>query len=282
MSVHIQPLSTLPQLRGLLEVTRLVRGERDLTRLVDAIAATIADSLGFRTVAINLYRPAEGDFMVTTVHGSDGGARGAARHDAQRGRLGPVLRGALSAPRRLSDPARRDRLGGRAVSHPRARAELRPRRLAPRGRADGADAGCGRNAARRRLGRRARVRAPPDRRGDRRARRLRGARDRRDRSRSGRRTLPRATVRRSPSCSTSRRRSSSSTRPTTSSGRSPAGSRQALEFEKVAVCLAPRRSLLPVGNGGLGAGRSRARLRPRPMPTWTRSSCRSSRSKGAT
>jgi PAS domain S-box-containing protein len=72
MSVHIEPLSTLPQLRGLLEVTRLVREERDLTRLVDAIAATIAVSLGFRTVAINLYRPAEGDFMVTTVHGSEG------------------------------------------------------------------------------------------------------------------------------------------------------------------------------------------------------------------
>lgn len=71
MSVHIQPLSTLPQLRGLLEVTRLVRDERDLTRLIDAIAATVADSLGFRTVAINLYRPAEGDFMVTTVHGSE-------------------------------------------------------------------------------------------------------------------------------------------------------------------------------------------------------------------
>ena len=72
MSVHVQPLSTLPQLRGLLEVTRLVRGERDLTRLVDGIASTIADSLGFRTVAINLYRPAENDFIVTTVHGSAG------------------------------------------------------------------------------------------------------------------------------------------------------------------------------------------------------------------
>ena len=71
MSVHIQPLATMPQLRGMLEVTRLVRDERDLTRLVDAIASTIAEALGFRTVAINLYRPAEGDFMVTTVHGSE-------------------------------------------------------------------------------------------------------------------------------------------------------------------------------------------------------------------
>ena len=62
MSVHSEPLSSLPQLRGLLEVTRLVREERDLTRLSDAIAATISDALGFRTVSINLYRPAEGDF----------------------------------------------------------------------------------------------------------------------------------------------------------------------------------------------------------------------------
>ena len=72
MSLHIEPLSSLPQLRGLLEVSRLVREERDLTRLTDQIAATISDSLGWSTVAINLYRPASGDFEVTTVHGNDG------------------------------------------------------------------------------------------------------------------------------------------------------------------------------------------------------------------
>ena len=72
MPLHIEPLSSLPQLRGLLEVTRLVRDERDLTRLVDRIAETISDSLGWGTVAINLYRPAEGDFEVTTVHGNEG------------------------------------------------------------------------------------------------------------------------------------------------------------------------------------------------------------------
>ena len=72
MSLHLEPLSSLPQLRGLLEVSRLVREERDLTRLTDQIAATISDSLGWSTVAINLYRPASGDFEVTTVHGNDG------------------------------------------------------------------------------------------------------------------------------------------------------------------------------------------------------------------
>ena len=50
----------------------LVRDERDLTRLVDRIAETISESLGWSTVAINLYRPAEGDFEVTTVHGNEG------------------------------------------------------------------------------------------------------------------------------------------------------------------------------------------------------------------
>ena len=72
MSLHLEPLSSLPQLRGLLEVTRLVRDERDLTRLVDGIAETISESLGWSTVAINLYRAAEGDFQVTTVHGNEG------------------------------------------------------------------------------------------------------------------------------------------------------------------------------------------------------------------
>ncbi len=64
-------LSTLSKLRGLLEATRLARDEHDLTRLCDRIAETISASLGFRTVAINLYRPAEGDYRVTTVHGND-------------------------------------------------------------------------------------------------------------------------------------------------------------------------------------------------------------------
>jgi PAS domain S-box-containing protein len=64
-------LPTLPELRGLLEVTRLVRDERDLTRLVDGITETVSSALGFNTVAINLFRPAEGDFAVVSVHGNE-------------------------------------------------------------------------------------------------------------------------------------------------------------------------------------------------------------------
>ena len=39
-------------------------------RVAAAIARTIAESLGYGTVAVNLYRPAWDDFCVTTVHGS--------------------------------------------------------------------------------------------------------------------------------------------------------------------------------------------------------------------
>jgi diguanylate cyclase (GGDEF)-like protein len=54
----------------LLEVTRLVRAEEDLPELLEAIARTIAESLGYATVAISLHRPAWDDFEVTTVHGN--------------------------------------------------------------------------------------------------------------------------------------------------------------------------------------------------------------------
>ncbi|MGH3050579.1 MAG: GAF domain-containing protein, partial [Gaiellaceae bacterium] len=63
----MQPLSPL---RGLLEVTRLLRAQKELPELLEAIARTIGESLGYGTVAINLYRPAWDDFEVTTVHGN--------------------------------------------------------------------------------------------------------------------------------------------------------------------------------------------------------------------
>ncbi len=64
--------SPISPLRGLLEVSRLVRAEGDLPALLAAIARTIAASLGYETVVINLYRPAWDDFCVTTVHGDEG------------------------------------------------------------------------------------------------------------------------------------------------------------------------------------------------------------------
>jgi diguanylate cyclase (GGDEF)-like protein len=63
--------SSIEHLRGLLEVTRLLRGEHQLSSVLDAIARTVCESLGFQTVVITLYRPAWNDFEVTAVHGSE-------------------------------------------------------------------------------------------------------------------------------------------------------------------------------------------------------------------
>ena len=51
-------------------MTRLLRTREDMPALLDAVARTISESLGYGTVAINLYRPAWDDFEVTTVHGN--------------------------------------------------------------------------------------------------------------------------------------------------------------------------------------------------------------------
>ena len=81
--------STIDRLRGLLEVTRLVREGTEQSALLEAIADSIATSLRFHTVVINLYRPAWNDFEVTTVHGSD---------DARRALLGDTLDWAAWTP----------------------------------------------------------------------------------------------------------------------------------------------------------------------------------------
>jgi diguanylate cyclase (GGDEF)-like protein len=64
-STNISPL------RGLLEVTRLLRAREDLPALLEAVARTIGETLGFRTVAVNLYRPAWDDFEVAVVYGNE-------------------------------------------------------------------------------------------------------------------------------------------------------------------------------------------------------------------
>lgn len=73
--MHVMGAShdTVARLTGLLEVTRLVRGEHQLDALLPAVAAAISEGMGFRTVVISLYRPAWNDFRVETVHGSEEG-----------------------------------------------------------------------------------------------------------------------------------------------------------------------------------------------------------------
>ncbi len=57
-------------LRGLLDLARLVRSESGLSEVLAAVARTVSETLGFATVAINLYRPATDDYEVKHVHGS--------------------------------------------------------------------------------------------------------------------------------------------------------------------------------------------------------------------
>jgi PAS domain S-box-containing protein len=69
-SIDLRQSTIFSRLRGLLEVTRVVRTGDDLPALLAAIAQTVSDSLGYRTVVINLYRREWDDFVVSTVHGS--------------------------------------------------------------------------------------------------------------------------------------------------------------------------------------------------------------------
>ncbi|HVC87748.1 MAG TPA: GAF domain-containing protein, partial [Gaiellaceae bacterium] len=70
-SVDPRQSTIFSRLRGLLEVTRLVRTGDELPELLSSVARTVSDSLGFRTVVVNLYRPEWNDFVVSTVYGSD-------------------------------------------------------------------------------------------------------------------------------------------------------------------------------------------------------------------
>jgi GAF domain-containing protein len=70
-TLDLRQSTIFSRLRGLLDVTRLVRTGEELPSLLSAIARTASDSLAFRTVVINLYRPEWDDFVVTTVFGSD-------------------------------------------------------------------------------------------------------------------------------------------------------------------------------------------------------------------
>lgn len=65
------PLPPVSPLRGLVEVTRLVRAAGDAPELLAGIARVISEALGYGTVAINVYRPEWDDFETTAVHGDD-------------------------------------------------------------------------------------------------------------------------------------------------------------------------------------------------------------------
>jgi len=68
---QVDQLIALQRVQGLLDVARLVGSDRSLDSVLSEIARTISEALGFQGVALNLYRPAWDDFIVSTVHGSD-------------------------------------------------------------------------------------------------------------------------------------------------------------------------------------------------------------------
>jgi PAS domain S-box-containing protein len=65
----------LARLRPLLEIANLVRDERELEDVLLSIAETVATGIAWRTVVVNLYRPAWDDFHVTTVFGNENARR---------------------------------------------------------------------------------------------------------------------------------------------------------------------------------------------------------------
>jgi diguanylate cyclase (GGDEF)-like protein/PAS domain S-box-containing protein len=92
--IHDASATTLAHLRGLLDVARTVRREPALEEVMAAVARTVSETLGFRTVVVNLYRPESDDYRVSTVHGSD---------EAREVLLGKVTTRASWTP--LLDPA---------------------------------------------------------------------------------------------------------------------------------------------------------------------------------
>ena len=62
--------TTLPQLRGLLEILRLLRSAPDPVAHLGRVAEILGAALGFQAVVVNLYRPRWDDFEVVAAFGS--------------------------------------------------------------------------------------------------------------------------------------------------------------------------------------------------------------------
>jgi diguanylate cyclase (GGDEF)-like protein len=71
LSTGVAARDVVSSLRSLLEITRAVRTGADVGSVLDGIARVIAETLGFETVVLNVYRPAWDDFHVATVHGNE-------------------------------------------------------------------------------------------------------------------------------------------------------------------------------------------------------------------
>jgi diguanylate cyclase (GGDEF)-like protein len=67
---HVEARDLASSLHSLLEITKAVRSGEDVACVLDAIARVVAETLGFETVVLNIYRPEWDDFYVETVHGN--------------------------------------------------------------------------------------------------------------------------------------------------------------------------------------------------------------------
>src|SRR5947209_8642525 len=63
--------TALAHLRGLLDVAQTVRRAPALDEVLAAVARAVSETLGFKTVVINVYRPETDDYKVSTVYGSE-------------------------------------------------------------------------------------------------------------------------------------------------------------------------------------------------------------------
>jgi len=68
-----------------------VRTPRELDTALDGIGRLIGETLGYRSVVINVHRPAWDDFIASTVHGDRRRARGAPGNHPLVGGMAPLL-----------------------------------------------------------------------------------------------------------------------------------------------------------------------------------------------
>jgi diguanylate cyclase (GGDEF)-like protein len=68
--VSTEDLHAIRRLQALMEITRVVGGDESIQSVLDAIARTLTETVGFAGVVINVYRPQWDDFEAATVVGS--------------------------------------------------------------------------------------------------------------------------------------------------------------------------------------------------------------------
>ena len=111
-------LTVIGRLGAMFERTASVRTDEDLQHVLWQVAHTIGETLGYRAVVVNIYRPAFDDMFTAAAVGSDESVAGAARPDHAARDLDAAVRASLRASRRLLRPAGRASTGTRSPAAP--------------------------------------------------------------------------------------------------------------------------------------------------------------------